>query len=79
MATNSPATQAAGTNARILLTEDQVAERWQLSKKKLQNDRYMGRGVTYVKLDRSVRYDLRDIERYEVAHKVNGFRRDDHE
>jgi len=71
--------QAAGNGPRILLTEGQVAERWQLSKKKLQNDRTVGRGVTYVKIDRSVRYDLKDIEAYEVAHKVNGFRSDDHE
>lgn len=53
--------------ADLLLTEDQLADRWQCSVKKLQNDRLTGRGPNYVKLGRSVRYRFSDVLAYEEA------------
>ena len=48
-----------------LLTEREVANRWCRAIKTLQNERVTGRGVRYVKIGRSVRYRLSDIEAYE--------------
>lgn len=49
----------------IFLTEVQLAERWQVSVKKLQADRYNGRGVQFAKIGRSVRYRLADVLAHE--------------
>ena len=47
-------------------TETQLAERWQVSEKKLQKDRLVGGGCPYVALsDRAIRYRLSDIVRFE--------------
>jgi hypothetical protein len=50
-----------------LLTESQLAQRWQISAKKLQADRCSGRGVPFVRIGRRVRYRLADVEAYEAA------------
>ena len=50
----------------VFLTENQLADRWQVSTKKLQADRWKGVGVPYVKISRSVRYRLREIRAYET-------------
>lgn len=50
----------------VFLTENQLADRWQVSTKKLQADRWKGVGVPYVKISRSVRYRLRDVRAYEA-------------
>jgi Helix-turn-helix domain len=45
-----------------------------LLKRKLQtlrNDRSMKRGLPYIKVGRSVRYSVEDIENYLQAHRVN--------
>ena len=57
------------TNA-IFLTETQLAHRHQRSIKTLQADRLKGGGVPFVKLGRTVRYRLCDIEAWEEAHLV---------
>ena len=49
------------------LTERQLAERWQVSIKKIQRDRAVGEGVAHRKFGKSVRYALKDIEAYEQA------------
>ena len=65
-----PASQAAGAFAPVYLTESQLAIRWGVSPKKLQSDRYYGRGVRYIKLRRAVRYALAHIEEYELLNTV---------
>jgi hypothetical protein len=50
-----------------LLTDAQLAVRWQLSRGTLANQRSQGRGPAYLKLDGRVRYRLSDIEAYEQA------------
>jgi len=36
----------------------------------LRTDRFMGRGLPYIKIGRSVRYDLDDIIAYMESHKI---------
>ena len=48
----------------ILITETELAERLQVSKKLLQKMRYEGNGPRYVKIGRLVRYRIKDIEAY---------------
>ena len=50
-----------------LLTERDLARRWQVAVKTLQNARLCGRGPSFVKLGRTVRYQLADIEAFEAA------------
>jgi hypothetical protein len=52
-----------------LLTEDQLAKRWQISTGSLANDRSLGRGVPYLKIGRAVRYDPADVREYEQARR----------
>jgi hypothetical protein len=54
--------------ADVLLTEAQLANRWQISIKKLQSDRWKGVGPQFVKIGRLVRYRLPDILAFEVHH-----------
>ena len=50
-----------------LLTDVQLAERWQLSRGTLANQRSQGRGPAYLKIAGRVRYRQSDIETYEQA------------
>jgi predicted DNA-binding transcriptional regulator AlpA len=50
-----------------LLTDAQLAMRWQLSRGTLANQRSQGRGPAYLKLAGRVRYRRSDIEAYEQA------------
>ena len=50
-----------------LLTDAQLAARWQLSRGTLANQRSQGRGPAYLKLSGRVRYRRSDIEAYEQA------------
>jgi hypothetical protein len=50
-----------------LLTDTQLAARWQLSRGTLANQRSQGRGPAYLKLAGRVRYRRSDIEAYEQA------------
>jgi predicted DNA-binding transcriptional regulator AlpA len=54
-----------------LLTDAQLAERWQLSRGTLANQRSQGRGPSYVKIAGRVRYRRSDIEAYEQAGLVS--------
>jgi hypothetical protein len=36
----------------------------------LRNDRHRGRGIPYIKVGRSVRYDMRDVVKFMEAHKI---------
>jgi predicted DNA-binding transcriptional regulator AlpA len=53
--------------ANDLLTDAQLAARWQLSRGTLANQRSQGRGPAYLKLAGRVRYRRSDIEAYEQA------------
>lgn len=59
------------TDLDALLTETQLAERWQISPKTLQNSRVAGTGVPFLKLGHAVRYRLNDI----LAHERRQTRR----
>lgn len=54
-----------------LLTDAQLAERWQLSRGTLANQRSQRRGPAYVKIEGRVRYRWSDIEAYERAGLVS--------
>lgn len=51
----------------VFLTEHDLATRHQRSVKTLRNERLQGKGVPYVKIGRSVRYRLSDIESFEES------------
>jgi hypothetical protein len=51
--------------ARAFFTEHQLAERWQVSLKKLQADRIKGDGCPFIRVGRCIRYRLTDVLHYE--------------
>ncbi len=63
--TTSDSAQSNFVKTEILLTEQDLAKRWQCTTKKLQADRLKGAGVSHVKLGRLVRYRLSDVVQYE--------------
>lgn len=70
----SPATrqdEASPSRQPTFLTDTQLADRWQMSRGTLANQRYQGRGPVYVKLAGSVRYRESDVEAYEAAGRVD--------
>lgn len=52
------------------LNEKQVSQITGRAVKTLQNDRWLGRGISYYKLGKSVRYLLDDVIKYMEAKKV---------
>jgi hypothetical protein len=67
MQNQTPKAAADWLPAELFLTEGQLADRWQCSIKKLQNDRLKGGGPRFVKIRRSVRYRFTDVLAYEEA------------
>lgn len=55
---------------KFLLTEKQVAKRTNLSLSKIQQDRFKGLGLPYVKIGRSVRYLEEDINNFISDNRV---------
>lgn len=51
----------------MLLTEEQLAERWGIASKTLANKRCNGEGPPYIKLGRLVRYDVAQIDAWLAA------------
>ena len=49
------------------LTTRDLARRWQVSVKKLENDRWRGGGVPFVRIGSAVRYRLSDVLAFEEA------------
>jgi hypothetical protein len=49
------------------LTTRDLARRWQVSVKKLENDRWRGGGVPFVRIGAAVRYRLADVLAFEEA------------
>ena len=62
--TSSPESFENGTLLSELLTEKQVSERWNVSLNTLRFWRSTGDGPPYVKLGRSVRYNVSALEKY---------------
>jgi hypothetical protein len=56
------------------LTETNLAERWALSVKTLQDWRRKGTGPEYLKLGKAIRYPHEVIERYEIQHIEGGLK-----
>lgn len=54
-------------DGKYLLTQGVLAERWLVSPKKLESDRYTGKGCPFIKIGSSVRYRLVDVLAYEEA------------
>ena len=49
------------------LTETELADRWRVSVRTLQNWRWMGRGPRYLKIGARVLYPLEEVEAYEAG------------
>ncbi len=54
------------------LTENQLAERWGVSIKTLQDWRRKGTGVAYLKLGKAIRYPHEIVEKFEAEHMIGG-------
>jgi hypothetical protein len=54
-----------------LLIEDEVAKRTRLKVQTLRNHRHLLKGIPYVKIGRSVRYDPEDVEAYMRSHRID--------
>lgn len=52
-----------------LMTTEEVASRWGIKPETLKAWRHYGRGPKFVKIGRSVRYKLKDVEVFEKSHK----------
>jgi len=52
------------------MTEDEVSNLTRISLSDLRNKRHLGKGIPYIKVGRSVRYDLADVIAYMEARKV---------
>jgi len=53
------------------LTEKQVSEITNRALSTLRNDRFMNRGIPYIKAGKSVRYNIEDVLNYMESRKVN--------
>jgi hypothetical protein len=53
-----------------LLTEKEVANLCSVSVSTLRNDRWLGKGMPYVKIGKSVRYDIDSIFAYLEQNKI---------
>ena len=47
------------------IEDDELAERWGVSKKTIDNRRYRGQGPNYFKIGGKIKYDLDDVKRME--------------
>ena len=52
------------------INENQVSEITKMALSALRNNRSKGLGIPYIKLGRSVRYDLQDVIEFMEAHKI---------
>jgi len=54
------------------LTENNLAERWSVSIKTLQDWRRKGTGPHYLKLGKAIRYPHELVEKFELEHMAKG-------
>lgn len=52
------------------LNESQVAKMTGIALQTLRNHRFLNKGIRYIKIGRSVRYELQDVIDFMEAHKV---------
>ena len=52
------------------LTEKQVSAMTEIALSTLRNNRFLGRGIPYYKISKSVRYSLEDVINYINSHKI---------
>lgn len=52
------------------VTENEVADLTSLSVQRLRNDRFQQKGIPYVKIGRSVRYNLEDVINFMESRKI---------
>jgi hypothetical protein len=64
---DSPPAEISSSEAEMLLTEQQLAARHQMSVKTLRNARVKGDSIPFVKIGRLVRYRMSDVARWESA------------
>lgn len=55
-----------------LMTTAEVAEFIQASKESLNQDRYLGRGLPYIRIGRKIRYRREEIVKYLDANTIHG-------
>jgi hypothetical protein len=55
---------------RALIDEKQLAKIIKRSVQTLRNERCQGRGMPYIRIGRSIRYDIADVERYIHLHRI---------
>lgn len=59
------------SNSKEYLTIHELAERWKMSPRTLNNWRYAGKGLPYTKMSNKViLYDVTDVKNYEQKHRV---------
>lgn len=56
----------------MLMTSKQLAAFLQTSEQALAQDRYLGRGVPFVKIGKRVRYERDEVFRFLAANRVGG-------
>lgn len=56
---------------KAFLHEAELAERWSVAKKTLENARYAGRAPRHYKLLGNIRYAISEIQAYEESHALN--------
>ena len=57
--------------SKTYLTEQQVAEMTERAVGTLRNDRWMDRGIPFIRFGRQVRYDLDDVIAFMESHRVS--------
>jgi len=65
-----------GTSRRLLFSPKETSELIGRAEQSLANDRFEGRGLPYVKWNRSVKYHLVDILTHIKAHRIDPSRRE---
>jgi predicted DNA-binding transcriptional regulator AlpA len=53
------------------INENQVSKITGMALSTLRNNRSKGRGIPYIKVGRSVRYELQDVIEFMESHKIN--------
>lgn len=56
-------------SGKTFLTAEEVADRWGVAKQNLATMRYQGTGPIFTKIGGRIRYELQDVEAYEVSRR----------
>jgi hypothetical protein len=55
-----------------VFTERELAERWGVTVKMLQDWRRLNKGIAYLKIGKAVRYPIDIVEKFEIDNMKNG-------